>query len=176
MSAPSDVPTLIPERAAALIAELHAEADATRRVLSRVPEEQLGWRPHPKSMSLGTLALHLAQLPWGIAMLAEQPVTELPTVPLIEAISRAELLETLERNLAFATEHLDGWGDAGLAEPWTLTIGGQPIMTMPRGALLRTLMMNHAYHHRGQLTVYLRLLDVPLPPVYGPTADENPLA
>jgi uncharacterized damage-inducible protein DinB len=159
-----------------MIAELTREAETTRRVLERVPDDRLSWKPHPKSMSLGQLALHVAQLPLGIAMLVERLTVELPTVPLVEPASRGEILDALERSVAHATERLAAWGDEGLDAPWTLTRDGAALVTMPRGEVLRALMLNHSYHHRGQLTVYLRLLDVPLPPVYGPTADENPLA
>ncbi|MFL5574485.1 MAG: DinB family protein [Gemmatimonadaceae bacterium] len=159
-----------------MIAELNRESEATRRVLERVPEDRLTWKPHAKSMSLGQLALHLAQLPYGIAMLVERLRVEVPTVPLVQPASRREILDALERSVAYATERLTAWGDEDLEAPWTLTRDGAVLIARPRGEMLRTLMLNHTYHHRGQLTVYLRLLDVPLPPVYGPTADENPFA
>ena len=160
-------------RGAALAGELATEAAGTRRVLERLPEDRLDWRPHPKSMTLGQLALHLAQLPLGIASLVEPDVVELPTVPLTQPASRTEILEALDRSLAHATERLGGWSDAELDAPWSLTREGAVVLTMPRGELLRTLLFNHGYHHRGQLTVYLRLLDVPVPALYGPTADER---
>jgi uncharacterized damage-inducible protein DinB len=159
-----------------MIAELTRESETTRRVLERVPEDRLSWKPHAKSMSLGQLALHVAQLPLGISMLVERLTVDLPTVPLVEPASRREILDALDRSVAHATERLTAWGDEGLRAQWTLTRDGVALTAMPRGEVLRTLMLNHTYHHRGQLTVYLRLLDVPLPPVYGPTADENPLA
>lgn len=171
----STTPT-IPGLAAMLIAELADEAAKTRTVLERVPESQLHWRPHPKSMSLGQLALHLALLPLGIAMLADPLVSQVPDVPLNDPASRGEVLAALEQGVAVATEKLEGWGDEGLAAQWTLVSGEAALVAMPRGDLLRALMFNHVYHHRGQLTVYLRLLDVPVPPLYGPTADENPFA
>ena len=160
----------------AMIAELTREAATTRRLLERVPEERFGWRPHARSMSLGQLALHLAVLPLGVTNLVEQLRVGLPTVPLPEPASRAELLATLEGSVAHATQRLAAWTDEDLAAEWTLQRDGVPLMALPRGEVLRALLLNHSYHHRGQLTVYLRLLDVPLPPVYGPTADENPLA
>lgn len=159
-----------------LAAELQQEAATTRRVLERLPEDRLSWRPHPKSMSLGQLAMHVAGLPLGIAQFVEPLVTEFPEVPLPEARTREEVLALHERSVGYATERLAEWGDAGLAETWTLTSGSATVMQMPRGELLRMLMFNHVYHHRGQLTVYLRLLEVPVPSVYGPTADENPFA
>ena len=160
-------------RGARLAAELTTEAAGTRRVLERLPEDRLDWRPHPKSMTLGQLALHLAQLPLGIASLVEPDVAELPIVPLTQPASRAEIVEALDRSLAHAHERLARWSDADLDAPWSLTHAGTVLLTMPRGELLRTLLFNHGYHHRGQLTVYLRLLDVPVPSLYGPTADER---
>ena len=162
-----------PTRGGTLAAELATEAAGTRRVLERLPEDRLDWRPHPKSMTLGQLALHLAQLPYGIAALVEPDVVELPTVPLTQPASRAEIVEALDRSLAHATERLSRWSDAELDAPWSLTREGAVLLTMPRGELLRTLLFNHGYHHRGQLTVYLRLLDVPVPALFGPTADEQ---
>jgi len=162
--------------AARMTAELTRESETTRRVLERVPEDRLAWKPHEKSMTLGQLALHLAQLPLGIAMLVERLSTGLPAVPLVQPESRGEILDALDRSVAHATERITAWSDDGLEAEWKLTHDGAVLMARPRGDVLRTLMLNHSYHHRGQLTVYLRLLGVPLPPVYGPTADENPFA
>lgn len=160
----------------ALIEELTQEAAATRRLLERVPEDKVSWKPHPKSMSLGQLALHVAIVPRGIAQLLTEPVTELPTVPRPEATSVAELLSALDDSIAFATAKLSSWGDAGLETVWKMTRKGETLLEMPRIGMVRALMFSHVFHHRGQLTVYLRLLDVPLPPVYGATADETPFA
>lgn len=159
-------------RAAAFVTELREEAGATRRLLERVPEEKLSWRPHPKSSSLGELAMHIALLPMGIVELVKGRESEVPNVPRTEAHSRAELLESFDQSIATAVAKIDGWGDAGLAEPWRLTRGGRTLIELPRGGMIRTILLNHWYHHRGQLTVYLRLLDVPLPSIYGPTADD----
>jgi uncharacterized damage-inducible protein DinB len=156
-----------------LIGELAQEAGVTRRLLERVPEEKLSWKPHPKSMSLGQLAFHLAILPLGIADLLSETVRELPAVPQTEATSAAEVLSTLEKSVGFATAKLAEWGDDGLRAVFTMTNGGQTLFQLPRVAMFRSVMLNHWYHHRGQLTVYLRLLDVPLPSIYGPTADEK---
>lgn len=162
--------------ARALVAEMQQEAESTRGVLNRVPEDRLSWRPHPKSMSLGELALHVAVVPRGIADLLTPAVAEVPVVPRPEARSRAELLAALEESTAYAAASIEEWGDAGLLADWAMTIAGERVIEVPRIAMVRSLMMNHVYHHRGQLTVYLRLLDVPVPPVYGPTADETPFA
>jgi uncharacterized damage-inducible protein DinB len=168
--------TAEPNAAGRMIAELTRESEMTRRVLERVPEDRLRWKPHARSMSLGQLALHVAQLPLGIASLVERLTVEAPTVPFVEPASRREILEALERSVAYATERLAAWSDEELAALWTLTLDGAVLVALPRGEVLRSLLLNHSYHHRGQLTVYLRLLDVPVPPVYGPTADENPFA
>ena len=156
-----------------LIEELKQEAGATRRVLERVPEDELSWTPHPKSMSLGQLALHVAQTPGGVAELLSDPTGEVPnfsTRP--QAASRAELLATLDESVAKATAKLSSWGDQGLATEWRLVRGAETLMALPRGGMVRAIMLNHWYHHRGQLVVYLRLLDVPVPAIYGDSADE----
>jgi uncharacterized damage-inducible protein DinB len=178
-TAPSTSPTTpasATSRSGALIGELHAEAAATRRVIDRLPEDRLAWKPHAKSMSLGQLALHLAQLPLGIAMLVEPLTVEAPVVPLPQPTSVRDIIAALDRSVAHAAGRLAAWGDEGLDAAWTMTRGGVPVVTRSRGEIVRSLMFNHVYHHRGQLTVYLRLLDVPVPPTYGPTADENPFA
>jgi len=160
-----------------LLQELEQEAQTTRRVLERVPEGQLGWKPHPKSMSLGQLALHIATTPGGVAEIAARPgMDEAPTFVQPSAQSAAELLPTLEDSLAKARSILGGMDDSEALETWTLKSGGHTIMAMPRAAVLRMIMLNHWYHHRGQLSVYLRQLNVPVPSIYGPSADENPFA
>lgn len=157
-----------------ILIELKQEGDATRRVLERVPEQHLTWTPHVKSDSLGTLAQHVALLPLGLAHLLSEPEAELPEVPRPEAASVAQILATLDESLAFAAAKIREWGEEGLSATWKLKAGGHPVFEGRRFDMLRSTMLNHWYHHRGQLTVYLRLLDVPLPSIYGPTADENP--
>ena len=158
--------------AAAVIGELQQEASSTRRVLERIPEDKLSWRPHPKSMSAGQLGLHIASLPRGIVHLISEPVVEVPAVPLPEADSVEEMLNVLDEGVDYATSRLEAWGDAGLAEEWRMVKGADTLLVLPRGAMVRNILMNQTYHHRGQLTVYLRLLGVPLPAIYCPTADE----
>jgi uncharacterized damage-inducible protein DinB len=160
-----------------ILAELEQEAQATRRVLARVPDAHLSWRPHPKSFSLGQLALHVATIPGNVAQLAAADVLpEPPRFVQPAAASAAELLPAFEASLAQARQVLSGFDDAAMLRPWRLLSGGHELMALPRAAVLRTIMLNHWYHHRGQLLVYLRMHDVPLPSVYGPTADESPFA
>ncbi|MGV3711325.1 MAG: DinB family protein [Gemmatimonas sp.] len=158
-----------------LLAELDQEAKATERVLARVPQEHLSWRPHPKSYSLGQLAQHVATIPGRIAYLASVDAFNVtPGGGQEEATDASSLVPTLRENLATARDLIGGFDDAKMNETWKMTSGDHVIMSMPRKALIRTVMLNHWYHHRGQLLVYLRHHDVPLPSVYGPTADENP--
>ena len=160
-----------------LLAELEQEAHATERVLARVPQAHLSWRPHPKSFSLGQLALHVATNPGNVAQLvAMDLVTSPPTGVQAEAATAAELVPTMKASIATAHELLGGFDDAAMMATWRMMAGGNEIMAMPRATFARMIMLNHWYHHRGQLLVYLRMHDVPLPSVYGPTADENPFA
>jgi uncharacterized damage-inducible protein DinB len=160
-----------------LLQELEQEAHTTRRVLERVPEAELGWKPHAKSMSLGQLALHIATVPGNVAEIAAGPGFDNPP-DFVQpcAQTAAELVPTLNGSVARARALLETMDDAKAMEMWTLKSGGQVVMAMPRAALLRAIMLNHWYHHRGQLSVYLRQLNVPLPSIYGPSADENPFA
>jgi uncharacterized damage-inducible protein DinB len=160
--------------AATLIQELEMEAATTRRVLERVPEERFAWTPHPKSRSLGHLAMHVAQNPGSVMSLAAQNTADLPSFSDPMPASTAELLETLDASVAEAKRLLGGMSDAAITETWRVRRDGVEIMAMPRIAFLRSVFLNHWYHHRGQLTVYLRELDVPIPSIYGPSADENP--
>ena len=160
-----------------LLAEMDQEARSTARVLERVPQAQLSWRPHARSMSLGQLALHVATIPGNVAELASQStIPEPPKFIQAEAATSAELVPTLNASLARAHAVLGAMDDAALMETWRLMSGGSELMAMPRAAVIRMIMLNHWYHHRGQLLVYLRMHNVPLPSVYGPTADENPFA
>lgn len=154
--------------------ELDNEAKTTRRVLERVPAAKLSWKPHAKSMSLGQLALHVASSPGAVAKLAAASIDTPPSFSQPEAASSAEILEAHDASVASAKAAVNGWDDSKMMETWSMTVNGQVMMSMPRVALLRAIMLNHWYHHRGQLTVYLRLLDVPVPSVYGPSADESP--
>ena len=156
--------------------ELEQEAQATRRALERVPEDKLAWRPHAKSMSLGQLSLHIAVMPGAIAELSQQSPFQVKQFTQESATSTAQLVSTLDASLTKAREVLAGLDDAALGSTWRMVDGDREMLAMPRAALLRTVMLNHWYHHRGQLTVYLRELNVPVPSIYGPSADENPFA
>jgi uncharacterized damage-inducible protein DinB len=161
----------------ALLAELEQEAQTTRRVLERIPQAHLSWRPHPKSMSLGQLALHVATVPGDVAELAAiDTITEPPQFLQPEASTTDELVPSLTESVAKAKRALGSFDDSKMTATWRLQSGGRDLMAMPRLAFVRAVMLNHWYHHRGQLLVYLRLLDQSVPSVYGPTADENPFA
>ncbi len=157
-----------------LLEELEQEAEATRRVLKRVPADKLSWRPHPRSSSLGQLALHVAIIPRLGEILLAQDSLEPPEFVQTEARGTAEILTTLEESIASARRFIAELTPERAEAKWRLVSGGRELMAAPRMAMIRSLMFNHWYHHRGSLVVYLRLVEVPLPSVYGPTADENP--
>lgn len=159
-----------------LLMELDMEAQTLRRVLERVPESKLGWKPHHKSFSLGQLALHTAGVPGLLAHILTEDSVEARSFEQAEATSCAELFTTLDESLKTARSLIEGLTPERAMATWKLTSGDRTIMAAPRIGLVRALMFNHWYHHRGQLLVYLRLLDIPVPSVYGPTADENPFA
>ncbi len=159
------------------IQELEQEAVTTRRVLERVPNEKLSWRPHHKARTLGELAMHVAVVPGAVAELFGGPtpaqVPQFQDPPLKDT---ADLLPALEESLTKAKKVLNGLDEAALNETWRMMHGDKELFALPRAALLRSIMLNHWYHHRGQLSVYLKQLDVPIPSIYGPSADENPFA
>ena len=159
-----------------LLQELEQEAQTTKRVLERVPEAHLGWKPHQKSMTLGQLAMHVALVPGGVAEAAAQPSMQRPLFPQPSPSSASELVPMLEDSVKRARTALQGLDDNALRATWRILDGETEILAMPRIAFLRSIMLNHWYHHRGQLSVYLRQLGVPLPSIYGPSADENPFA
>ena len=159
---------------AGLLQEFEMEAATTRRVLERVPTGKLDWAPHTKSMTLGRLAMHIATAPGLISSWPLADTYEFSGDPTPVPTSTSEILAAHDQGATTAMENLTKLGDAALGQMWTATAGGKTLITMPKAALVRSILMNHIYHHRGQLTVYLRLLDVPVPAVYGPSADENP--
>lgn len=160
---------------AALLSEFDDEIAITRRVLARVPDAAFTWKPHDQSMSLGELVTHLAQIPhWGTSILGREryDLEQDHTASETEFPSGAAVLDAFDRHSADARAQLVGRSDAELLAPWALTRGGHLIMSLPRSSAVRRFILNHLVHHRGQLTVYLRMQNVPLPPLYGPTADE----
>ena len=159
-----------------ILMELDQEAQTTKRVLDRIPDDKLAWKPHPKSYSLGQLALHIASAPGSVAAAAVPDSMEAPNFSQPEPKSRQEVLDTFSKSLESAKDALMKMDDARLTSMWSLTRKGKVLMSVPRIAFIRSILMNHNYHHRGQLSVYLRMLDVPVPSIYGPSADENPFA
>jgi uncharacterized damage-inducible protein DinB len=160
-----------------MLQELEQEAQTTRRVLERVPDKQLAWRPHEKARTLGQLALHVATVPGGVAQVAVSPSPfQAPNFTDPSPKSAAELVPALDESIKTAKKLLGAVDDAFLMSTWRMMQGSRELFAVPRVALLRSIMLNHWYHHRGQLTVYLRELNVPIPSIYGPSADENPFA
>jgi uncharacterized damage-inducible protein DinB len=158
-----------------MLQELEQEAQTTRRVLERVPGNQLSWRPHQKARTLGELALHIALVPGAVAELVASPSpAQAPQFSDPSPNSAAELIPTLDQSIAKAKAVLGGMDDAALTATWRLMNCERELFAVPRMAILRSVMLNHWYHHRGQLSVYLRELGVPIPSIYGPSADENP--
>ena len=157
-----------------LLPEFDHEMATARTVLARVPEGRLDWKPHARSFSLGALATHVATLPtWATETLTRGEIDLDPNQPVPSALpSRTDLLAAFDKNVAGARAALTGKTDAELMAMWSLKRGGRTLFTMPKTAVLRSFVLNHLVHHRGQLTVYLRLLDVPVPSIYGPSADE----
>lgn len=163
----------------AFLPEFDQEMATTRRVLERVPEDKLGWTPHPKSFTLGSLATHLATLPgWTVETFSKDELDVVPDgqefVPPKVVESREELLSRFDESVAKGRAALAGASDAAMFQNWTLLKGGEKVMTLPRVAVLRAFVLSHTIHHRAQMSVYLRLLDVPVPSIYGPSADESP--
>jgi uncharacterized damage-inducible protein DinB len=158
-----------------LLPEFDSEIATTRRVLDRIPEDKLSWKPHEKSMSLGRLAGHIAELPW-----LGQQVIELEkltagrggSTPLVVS-SRQQALQVLDERAEATRAAIAGASDEDLLQPWSLEFQGKTLFTLPRVGALRGFMLHHLIHHRGQFSVYLRLNDVAVPPIYGPSADES---
>jgi uncharacterized damage-inducible protein DinB len=158
----------------ALLPEFDMEMTKTRSTLERVPEDKFGWKPHPKSMTLGALANHVVNIPgWGVTTIKDDSFDVATGAQPSELKSRKELLERFDKNVTDVRAAIAGANDEHLKKPWSLLKGGEAIFTQPRIALLRGFIMNHLIHHRAQLGVYLRLNDVPVPSIYGPSADEG---
>jgi uncharacterized damage-inducible protein DinB len=159
-----------------LLSEFQAEAITTRRILQRVPEAKLAWKPHPKSMALGALAWHIAVVPGNVARLTQAESFDVANAQFNPPVPNSvdEIMTAYEQSVREAEEILRGMTDQHAKGAWRLLRKGQEISSQPRIGVLRSIMLNHWYHHRGQLSVYLRLLDVPVPVIYGPSADESP--
>jgi uncharacterized damage-inducible protein DinB len=158
--------------AATLIPEFTQEMATTRRLLERVPAADGKWKPHPKSFPLGHLAQLVSWMPGWITNTLREPALDLATAAGYSYETTESLLKTFDANVRSALEALTASKDADYLESWSLRHGERVLWTAPRGVVVRS-HINHLIHHRGQLTVYLRLRDVPLPPIYGPTADER---
>ncbi len=161
--------------AQSLLPEFDHEMANTRKMLERVPVDKLDWKPDPKSMSLGRLAGHVAEMPgWGaMTMNTDSLDVGLGNFEALVAKSHSQLLGEFDKNVASARAALEAASDESLMQPWSLLVKGTPMFTMPRIGVIRAMVMNHVIHHRAQLGVYYRLTGVPVPGMYGPSADEN---
>jgi len=162
--------------AESLLPEFDQEMAGLRKILARVPDGKSDWKPHEKSMALARLATHLAELPEWVTNTVAKDVLEFNLKDFVprELHATAERLAMLETNVKTARAALAKTKDAAWPKPWSLKVDGKIAVTMPRSAIYRSFAMNHMVHHRAQLGVYLRMLGVPLPSLYGPTADERP--
>lgn len=157
-----------------LLSEYEVQAAVTRRFLERVPEEKLTWRPHEKSMTAGQLAYHIAALGQGMMRAIVNTSMQAPDFKFPQPSSREEILKAHDESVAAVREQLPLYDDAAMRAIWRLLVGEKEMMATPRGEFVRNVLLNHWYQHRGQLSVYLRLLDVPVPSSWGPSADEPP--
>ena len=161
----------------ALLPEFDHEMTVTRKLLERVPMERADWKPHQKSFSLGQLAQHVATVPmWGAVTVNQSELDVAGNQQLPPVTDRTALLALFDGHVAGTRAALAGKSDAELMAPWSLKNEGKTLFSMPKAAVWRSFVMSHLIHHRGQLSVYLRMQDVPLPSMYGPTADENPFS
>jgi uncharacterized damage-inducible protein DinB len=159
-----------------MLAEFETQAPITRRFIERLPEDKLTWKPHEKSMSAGQLAYHLASVPGGVVRLAQANPAQAPgfSQPR-QPVSVQEILKTLDESIAAVRSALSKFDDAAMTETWRLFAGEREVLAQPRAEFLRDVMLSHWYQHRGQFSVYLRLLNVAVPASWGPSADEPPL-
>lgn len=159
--------------AQSLVAEFDAEMASTRKLLERVPEAKAAWKPHDKSRTLGDLATHVANISSWLPIIAKHDEFDATTIQRPQFTTTQSLLELFDRNTKAGRDSLAGMPDSLLAQTWSLKRGGKTMFSRPRADVLRAFIFSHHIHHRGQLTVYLRLLDTPLPGMYGPSADEG---
>ncbi len=159
-----------------LLNEFREEAITTRRVLERVPSAKLAWKPHAKSMALGQLAWHVAAVPGDVSRIVLQETFDLLQANFVPPLPKTveEIFTAYDQSVRDGEACLQGMSDEQARQLWTLMRGDRQISSRPRIEFIRRVMLNHWYHHRGQLSVYLRLLDIPVPVIYGPSADESP--
>ncbi len=158
------------------LAEFEAQAPITRKFLERLPEDKLTWKPHEKSMTAGQLACHIASVPGGVVRFIQNNPAQAPEfVNFLQPASRAEILKAHDESVATVRSLLPQFDDAAMKETWRMAAGGHEVLAQPRGEFLRDVMFSHVYQHRGQFSVYLRLLNVAVPASWGPSADEPPL-
>lgn len=156
-----------------MLSEFDQEMANTRKMLERIPDDKLSWKPDPKSMSMGELASHLAEMIGWTKETINEPSIDVPAgFQPFKAASKADLLRKFEECAAAARTALEAAEDSGMMAPWKLSMNGQTVFEMPRIAVLRGMIINHVIHHRGQLSVYFRLAGLPVPGMYGPSADE----
>jgi|SRR3954452_11806429 uncharacterized damage-inducible protein DinB len=161
-----------------ILPEFDQEMASTRKVLERVPEDKLDWKPHPKSNTIGWNANHLAEMPGWVVMTIGQPSLDIapagaPAYQSPKGRTRGDILAVFDKNVAAARQAISGAKDEEMDKPWSLLKGGQAMFTMPRRAVVRSFVINHIIHHRAVLCVYLRLNDVPVPGMYGPSGDDG---
>lgn len=158
-----------------LLAELDHEGSNTRRMLSRVPVEHFTWKPHAKSFTLGRLVTHIAEIPTWVTRIVKEDELNLATLDYKAQVMQntSELMKLFEENLAKAKEDIKEVPDETFMKHWTLRSNDKVYFTIPKISVMRDIVLNHIVHHRAQLSVYLRLLDIPVPAIYGPTADEQ---
>lgn len=157
-----------------LLAEFEVQAPLTRKFIDRLPEDKLLWQPHPRSFTAGQLALHLAAVPAGAIRAVQNDSAQAPDFYFPQPATHAEIMDTLDASINTVRELLPALDDAAMHATWSLMAGDQVLLAIPRQAFLRNIMFSHWYQHRGQFSVYLRLIDVPVPSTWGPSADEQP--
>jgi uncharacterized damage-inducible protein DinB len=162
--------------AESMLKEFETQAPITRRFLERLPQDKLTWKPHEKSLTAGQLALHIATTPAAIVgLVSTNPMQARAKFEYPQPSSRDEILKAFDENVAAVRSQLPGFGDAAMKEDWSLMAGEKKLFSQPRGEFLRDVMLSHWYQHRGQFSVYLRVLGVAVPASWGPSADEPPL-
>jgi uncharacterized damage-inducible protein DinB len=162
--------------AQAMLAEFETQAPVTRKFLERLPEDKLTWKPHNKSMTAGQLAYHLASVPGGIVRFVQSNPAQAPeSFNFPQPASRGEILKAFEESITAVRSALPKFDDAAMSETWRMVAGGKEILAQPRAEFLRDVMLSHWYQHRGQFSVYLRMLDVAVPASWGPSGDEPPV-